>query len=109
MTSRLVLTYVEREAGRDAVATLLHRAGLTGREEALRDEDRWISFRTKDALLRAAADVLGDPRAGERIGHAALELDIAPGLKRVLRALGSPGSCTATSSGRARSSPRRTA
>ncbi len=91
LTSRLILTYVEREAGGQAVKRLLERAGLAGAEEPLRDENHWFSYDTKLALWRAAAEVLEDPDVGEHAGAAALDLSVAMGLKHTLRALGTPG------------------
>ncbi|MBX5469002.1 MAG: GGDEF domain-containing protein [Thermoleophilaceae bacterium] len=90
LTSRLILTYVEREGGRRAVEEMLERCGLEGREADLRDESFWFSYETKLALFRAAGEVLGDPDPAFHIGAAALELNIGAGLKLALRALGSP-------------------
>ena len=50
LTSRLILTYVEREAGGQAVERMLALAGLSDAEERLRDENRWFSYETKLAL-----------------------------------------------------------
>jgi diguanylate cyclase (GGDEF)-like protein len=90
VTSRLVVSYLERESGRDAVDALLARLGPGASEEHLRDENRWFSFDQKVELWEAAEAVTGDRRIAERVGAAALELNVAIGLKRALRALGSP-------------------
>jgi diguanylate cyclase (GGDEF)-like protein len=90
LTSRLILAYVERDGGRPAVDQLLARAGLSDREAELRDENSWFSFETKIKLWDAAAAVTGDPKVAEHVGESALEFGIALGLKRALRALGSP-------------------
>jgi hypothetical protein len=90
LTSRLILAYVEREAGRTAVEQLLVQAGMSDREVELRDENSWFSFETKLKLWDAAVAVTGDPKIAEHAGEAALEFGIALGLKRALRALGSP-------------------
>jgi diguanylate cyclase (GGDEF)-like protein len=90
VTSRLILSYVEREAGRPAVDELLARVGMSAREADLRDENSWFSFEEKIALWEAAAAVTGDNRIAERVGESALEFSIGLGLKRALRALGSP-------------------
>lgn len=90
LTSRLILTYVEREGGRSAVDAVLRRTGLTELGERLRDENAWFSFETKVSLWRAAAVVLGDPKVARHAGAAALDLNIAAGLKSALRALGTP-------------------
>jgi diguanylate cyclase (GGDEF)-like protein len=91
LTSRMILAYVEREAGGQAVKRMLHRARLSDAEASLRDENHWFSYDTKLALWSAAEEVLGDRRVAEHIGGAALELSVAMGLKRALRALGTPG------------------
>ena len=43
LTTRLVLAFVEREGGRDAVEAVLERAGLAGCESQLRDENEWFA------------------------------------------------------------------
>jgi len=91
LTSRLILAYVEREAGGQAVKRMLARAGLSDAEERLRDENEWFSYDTKLALWSAAEETLGDPHVAEHVGGAALDLSVAMGLKRALRALGTPG------------------
>src|SRR4051812_13339735 len=73
VTSRLILSYVEREKGHLAVDELLRIAGLEGQEKRLRDENQWVSWEAKIALLDAAVVVLGDPQAGRRIGAAGLD------------------------------------
>lgn len=90
MTSALLLTYVERRAGRDTAREVLRRAGAAEHEAELRDEASWFSFDLKIRLFEAMADVLGDPRATRKMGEAALDLQVAAGLKVALRALGSP-------------------
>jgi diguanylate cyclase (GGDEF)-like protein len=90
LTSRLILTYVEREAGGHAVQRLLDYAGLAGAEKKLRDENSWSSYDTKIALWRAAELVLGDAAVARHAGEAVLDMSVAMGLKRALRALGSP-------------------
>src|SRR3954466_11890235 len=89
VTTRLILDYVEREGGREAVDLLLQRTGLQRREESLRDEDAWCSYATKIAMLEAAAEVLHDPLAARHIGEAGMDFNVATGLKLSLRALGS--------------------
>jgi diguanylate cyclase (GGDEF)-like protein len=91
LTSRLILTYVEREAGGQAVGRLLARAGVSDSEELLRDENHWFSYETKLALWSAAEEVLEDPDIAEHVGAAALDISVAMGLKHTLRALGTPG------------------
>src|SRR5947199_95885 len=91
VTTRLILDYVERERGRDAVDRLLEICGCADREHLLRDENHWSSFETKVAMLEAAAEVLEDPLAARHIGQAGMDFNVAPGLKLSLRALGTVG------------------
>jgi len=90
LTSRLILSYVEREGGREAVHRVLRATGMADREAEMRDENSWFSFDQKIALWTATCDELDDPLAALHGGRAALELSVAEGLKRALRALGSP-------------------
>ena len=90
LTSRLVLSYVEREAGRRAVSDLLDRCGLAGHEEQLRDPTLWFDFDTKIKLLEGAAAVLARPDAARLIGQATIELNAVSGVQVALRAFGSP-------------------
>ena len=90
LTTLLILSYVERGAGRGGVEQVLRRAGLQGREPELRDEDSWFSFDEKIRLWEAAQAVTGDRRIAERVGESALDFRVGLGLKRALRALGSP-------------------
>jgi diguanylate cyclase (GGDEF)-like protein/putative nucleotidyltransferase with HDIG domain len=89
VTTKLILDYVGREGGRAAVDALLRRAGLVHREASLRDENHWSSFRTKVAMLEAAAEVLDDPHAARHVGQAGMDFNVAPALLVSLRALGS--------------------
>lgn len=70
---------------------MLATAGLSEVEERLRDENFWFSYDTKLALWSAAEEVLADPHVAEHVGGAALDVSVAMGLKRALRALGTPG------------------
>ena len=90
VTSGLILAYVKREAGQEAVREMLATAGLGERERELRDENGWFSFETKLALWAAAEAATGDPLIAERVGASVLELSVGLVLKRALRALGSP-------------------
>src|SRR3954454_22768037 len=89
VTTQLILDYVAREGGRDAVDRLLKVTGLDRREAELRDERNWSSFATKMRLLDGAAKVLDDPHAARHIGQAGMDFNIAPALQISLRALGS--------------------
>ena len=90
LTSRLILTYVERERGREAAEDMLARAELIDREDELRDENSWFSFEEKIRLWDAAVAVTGDPAVAVRAGECAVDFNVALALKRALRALGSP-------------------
>src|SRR4051812_5119828 len=90
LTSRLILEYVEREGGRDAVDRVLQTAGLAHDEAALLDEGNWAPFDTKIALWSAAAEALHDPQVAYHAGAAFLDFAVGAGLKRTLRAMGSP-------------------
>ena len=90
VTSRLLLCYLERVGGREAIDEVLARTGLTGEEAALWDENTWFSFETKIRLFEAASDVLDNPRFLDEMGALALDLNVAGALKVALRTLGSP-------------------
>ena len=90
MTSRLILAYVERAGGRQAVDRVLARSDLAGVEAELRDENSWFSYETKLALWAAAEEELDDPKIAEHVGTSVLDFSVGHALKRALRALGSP-------------------
>ena len=90
LTTSLILSFVEREGGPEAVERALRVAGMEGEEEALRDEDRWFADRRRVELFKAASEVLGDPDVARRIGSAAIDFNIGQALKVALRNLGSP-------------------
>jgi diguanylate cyclase (GGDEF)-like protein/putative nucleotidyltransferase with HDIG domain len=90
LTTRLVLTYVEREGGPEAVRAVLDRTGLASRKADLLNENAWFPDTTRVALFEAAAEVLEDPHVARHIGEASLDLNVAGPLKLALRALGSP-------------------
>jgi diguanylate cyclase (GGDEF)-like protein len=88
ITARLILAYVERERGRTAVDRLLLACRLHDAEARLRDETQWRDFGTHMRMFEAAARVLDDPQLPRKVGAAAIELEVAGGLKRALRGLG---------------------
>jgi diguanylate cyclase (GGDEF)-like protein len=90
VTSALLLAYLDRKGGPDAVAEVLRRCGLSGCEPELRDENSWFSWQTKIALFEATAEALGDPGFLADMAALALDLKVAGGLKVALRTLGSP-------------------
>jgi diguanylate cyclase (GGDEF)-like protein len=90
ITTRLIVTYVRSRAGEAGVRALLARARVPYSAAELQDERSWFSHHDEMALLHAAAEVLDDPMAARHIGEAALEQQVGPGVKILLRALGSP-------------------
>ncbi|MCW3029171.1 MAG: Diguanylate cyclase protein, partial [Solirubrobacterales bacterium] len=90
VTSALLLAYLDRAGGPDAIAEVLRRCGLSGCEAELRDENRWFSWQTKIALFEATAQVLRNPGFLADMAGLALDLKVAGGLKVALRMLGSP-------------------
>jgi diguanylate cyclase (GGDEF)-like protein len=90
VTSRLLLTYLERVGGERAVTDVLRRCNLSGCEEELLDENAWFSWETKIALFEATAEVLDDPDFLDGMSAMALDLNVGGALKVALRMLGSP-------------------
>ncbi|SDF75596.1 diguanylate cyclase (GGDEF) domain-containing protein [Blastococcus aurantiacus] len=90
VTTAGLLTYVKAHGGPDAVVRLLECAGVSATAEALADQSRWFSYRTRVRLFSAATEVLGDPDVMFRVGAAAMRSGLAHSLLLVLRALGSP-------------------
>ncbi len=91
ITTRLVVLYAERAGGRQAVEAILARAGFSGCEADLIDENHWVSYAQKIRLFEALAEVLDDREVMLHLGETALGLSVGEGLKLALRALGSPG------------------
>jgi len=89
-TIRILLAYVERARGEDALAKVIRRAGLEGREEELADESHWWSRETKLRLFAAATEVLHDPDLPRRMGEQAVEIGAGHATRIVLGTLGSP-------------------
>jgi diguanylate cyclase (GGDEF)-like protein len=90
VTSALLLAYLDRTGGPDAVANVLGRCGLSRCEAELRDENCWFSWQTKIELFEATAEVLDNPGFLVDMATMALDLKVAGGLKVALRTLGSP-------------------
>ena len=86
----LIVRYVRHHAGADAVTRLLQLASETRTLEELEDQDRWSTYEQKIALFDAACIVLDDPDAVLRMGEAALDHQVGPGIRILIRALGSP-------------------
>jgi diguanylate cyclase (GGDEF)-like protein/putative nucleotidyltransferase with HDIG domain len=90
VTSALLLAYLDRVGGQDAVDDVLRRCGLSGCEAELRDENVWFSWETKIALFEETAKVLDNPGFLVDMASLSLDLKVAGGLKVALRTLGSP-------------------
>jgi diguanylate cyclase (GGDEF)-like protein/putative nucleotidyltransferase with HDIG domain len=90
VTSALLLAYLDRKGGPEAVAEVLARCGLSGCESELRDENCWFSWQTKITLFEATADALDDPGFLLEMATMSLDIKVAGGLKVALRTLGSP-------------------
>ena len=90
LTSRLILAYVERAGGPQAVNDVLRQCGLEANEEQLRDENHWFDFNTKIRLFEAASVTLDDPEVALHVGASALDLNVAYAVRVALRAFGSP-------------------
>src|SRR5260370_39284368 len=84
VTTRLILSYIERNYGQETLARMLAYAELSDREAELRDESTWFSFDTKIALCEAAEYVTRDPKLAEHAGRSALDLNAPNTLKRGL-------------------------
>lgn len=91
VTMALIVRYVRARGGDDALASVLRLAGEKRSSKELEDETRWSTYAQKVALFEAAAEVLGDPRIGRHVGESVIQHSVAPGLKMVIRSLGSPG------------------
>lgn len=90
VTSALLLAYLDRVGGPDAVGEVLRRCGLSDHEGELRDENCWFSWQTKIDLFEATAQVLDNPNFLVNMATMALDMRVAGGLKVALRMLGSP-------------------
>ena len=86
----LIVRYVRHHAGDDGVTRLLEFAGETRPLADLEDEHRWSTYEQKISLFDAACRVLDDPDAVLHIGEAALDHQVGPGIRILVRTLGSP-------------------
>jgi diguanylate cyclase (GGDEF)-like protein len=92
LTMRLIVEYVRRNHGEDAVRRMLAEAGETRPLSVLEDETVWSTYEAKVALFAAAATVTGRPDVARRIGETVLDSSVGSTLKVALGLLGSPGS-----------------
>ncbi len=90
ITTRLIVAYVRRQGGDDAVGRLLELAGETRPVEDLDDERTWSTYRQKIALFEAASELTNDPWVAYRIGASVLDHRIGRTVRLALTALGSP-------------------
>jgi diguanylate cyclase (GGDEF)-like protein len=90
VTSALLLAYLDKVGGQNAVEAVLRRCGLEGCEDELRDENTWFSWETKIALFEATAEVLDRPDFMAEMAAHAMDANVAGALKLALRTLGSP-------------------
>ena len=86
----LIVRYVRHHAGDEGVARLLALAGDDRPLAVLENEQHWSTYEEKIALLEAAAVVLDDPDVALHIGETALDHSVGPGIRILLRRLGSP-------------------
>jgi len=86
----LIVRYVRHHAGDDGVARLLALAHEERPLATLENEQVWSTYEQKIALLEAAAVVLDDPDVALHIGETALDHSVGPGIRILLRRLGSP-------------------
>ena len=89
-TTALLLRYVRREGGPDAVADVLERARVTHTSEELQEVSHWVGYDTRLRLFEAATEVLGDPRTMFSVGAEAMRGGVDQYILMILRALGSP-------------------
>jgi diguanylate cyclase (GGDEF)-like protein len=89
MTSSL-LSLVRTAGGSTAVDELLRVSGTPYDERYLDDPSNWISVDQGEALLRAGAEVTGDPAMARRVGEHFVSRHAGTGVATLLRSLGSP-------------------
>jgi diguanylate cyclase (GGDEF)-like protein len=89
-TTGLLLSFVRQQAGDDAVAEVLRRAGVRQTAAELELHSNWTSYDTRIRLFTAATEVLGDPQTMFRVGREALGLGLTPAVVLLIRAMGSP-------------------
>lgn len=90
-TTSVILSFVRRRGGRQALEDLVARA-VPGRTAAeLSDAKTWISYDEAVRLFETAASVTGEPDAGLLIGEEMLRQHTGTPTEAVLRSLGSPG------------------
>jgi diguanylate cyclase (GGDEF)-like protein len=86
----LIVQYVRRVAGADAVDEVIRRSGVEATLAELEDERRWWTYEDKVALWQASADVLGDPIVSRHMGETVLDTRVGTPLRLILRGFGSP-------------------
>ncbi len=89
-TTGLLLSFIRRQGGDDAVAEVLRRADVPFTAPELELPSHWTSYDTRIRLFTAATEVLGDRQTMFRVGREALSLGLPPALVLLIRAMGSP-------------------
>jgi diguanylate cyclase (GGDEF)-like protein len=87
----LIVQYVRRLGGDEAVERVLARSGVQRTVAELEDEAGWSTYEDKIALWQAAAVELGDPIVSRHMGETILETRVGTPLRLLLRGFGSPG------------------
>ena|GEM_PF-827519 len=90
-TTGIVLRYLRRVAGDDAVDECVRLAGDTRPIDEIESVDSWSSYDQAVALLEAARTITGDPSVARRIGEEMLRQYMGTEVAALLRSLGSPG------------------
>ena len=88
--TRVLLQVVAGQAGPEGVERVLQRAGLSDQREQLQSLGSRVAYPDKIRLFEAAADELGDPRIGLRVGPAFLRDPALEPWRKLGRAAGSP-------------------
>lgn len=88
--TRVLLQVVAGQAGPEGVKRVLQRAGLSDQREQLQSLGERVAYPDKIRLFEAAADELGDPRIGLRVGPAFLRDPALEPWRKLGRAAGSP-------------------
>jgi diguanylate cyclase (GGDEF)-like protein len=89
-TTALLIGFVRRQGGDEAVAEVLRRSGVPFTAAELERPETWTGYDTRIRLFTAATEVLGDPRTMFRVGREALSHGLSAGMVMLIRAIGSP-------------------
>ncbi|MBV9871424.1 MAG: EAL domain-containing protein [Frankiaceae bacterium] len=89
---RLIVEYVRRHLGDEAVERMLELAGETRSVKVLEDEAVWSSYDEKIRLFEAAAVLTGDDDIARKVGETVLESTVGGTVVVALGLLGSTAS-----------------